>query len=251
MTKKEKILIQQKIDGVLPPADEKRVDEILKKSGKARAYFEKLTDVDKTLKNDAAKPLEIDITKGVMETITKKGNQPEISKTQSIRLSKNHFLKYAAVLFFGLLLGATGGWFMFSNPKIHSTGNMAGTIATPPGSQAFSDEQTSIKIQQVNTSNYLVALVTIDTKEELSCEITDSLHILMPNDIIPLSTNRFLAQTTKNEKTYRYTIIGPTVFQVIAENNNGLDLKFTRKDQTLVHKKLSREKPTFGNKQDI
>ncbi|MCF8358708.1 MAG: hypothetical protein K9H26_08130 [Prolixibacteraceae bacterium] len=245
MKKKEKILIQQKIDGVLPPADEKRVDEILKKSGKARAYFEKLARVDKALKNDAEKPLEVDVANRVMKTITKKNHQPSISKIKPIRLYENRFLKYAAVLFFGLLLGATAGWFIFSNPQTGNTGNMAGTIATPPGEHAFSDELTSIKIQQFNTSEYLVALVTIETKKELNCEITDNLHVLMPNDIIPLSTNRFLAQTTNNERTYRYTIIGPTVFQIITENNNGLDIKFIRNSQILAHKKIKRKETNF------
>jgi hypothetical protein len=214
MKKKDKILIQQKIDGMLSDAQEKAFQLLMLNSAKARDFYEKLCLIDQRLKTDAAGVSDLNLCPGVMDNVPVNKNF-EVSNRKLITLRTNSILKYAAVLLVGLFLGATFSTIILSKNEFADKNDLYGTIIKRSGSKTlYSNGATSIHLQSMLSGNVSINLFTIETNSEVEFEITNKSPNLDAQNIITVQNGFNIDQTGTSIGDITGIIKGPSVFQL-------------------------------------
>jgi hypothetical protein len=231
MKKKHEILIQKKVDGLLSAVEEKQFYQLIAQSDEAANFYNAIKKVDNLLTSDAEKTETFSSTQSIMNTISKSNIQLDKTKT---RLFTPQLMKYAAILVIGVLLGTVFSYTFFNSTEIDKN-MLSGTIVHKNQEQLlFSDHQTSINVQPINTGELKMALISIETEVPIKCEIISSNSEL--TKITPLTNSKNLSNKTKTTSKLTYTITGATVFQVIVNKDVESELKFTRESKIIARK---------------
>ncbi|MBN1927225.1 MAG: hypothetical protein JW798_15435 [Prolixibacteraceae bacterium] len=235
MKKKDEILIQQKIDGQLRPAEEAKFNQLIAKSGKAKTLYERLLAVDLAIKNDSKNINETDLSDSILETINNNKNL----KTLKFRKINHELLKYAAILILGILLGGTAGiMFIGNNEQIYKD-SISGTITKNiQESKVFTDENTTIEVQGVNLDNSTVTFVAIETSKTIECIIANNNKTISINDVKPLINDTNIELAEENKNSFKYIVNGPVVFQIKNNSNKALEICFIHDNKILVKKNV-------------
>lgn len=241
MKNKNKLLIQNKIDGKLTPANEKNFERLLKRSPKARRFFKTQLTMHNALLTNTGSQAKIDITKQVMSQI-KNGVKSAPSKaTKQFKLKRisSNLLKYAAVLIFGIIMGSTSIYLVYNQNEMGNLRQLAGTlVGTKQQKTIFSDSKTTIHIQNNFYTNRHKATIDIKTDDLVDCFISDRLQQLEPKNIVVQHNEFNFLKTETEENALQYACKGTTTFEINTLNNNSIHLKFMRNNEIIMQVNL-------------
>lgn len=239
MKKKIEKLIQKKIDGALSPKGEDKFSRLIAKSEEAKILYERLLILDQLIKNDSKNIKNVDLSDSILDSLTTGGKKNIPIKTLQFKLNKQNLFKYAAILILGIFIGGTAGILFFGNNSEIDQQTIKGTIERKTTDfSIFSDENTSISIQDIYTENISIAIINIKTVNPVECEISGRLHKITQLEIEPLVNNLNIGLYKEEDNRLKYMINGPVVFQVKNQSGNSLELNFYRDNKTIAQKKL-------------
>lgn len=241
MKNKNKLLIQNKIDGKLTPANEKDFDSLINRSSKARRFFKAQLAMHNAVLTDAGSQAEIDISKQVMAQIGNSGKLPKNKSTKrsKIKTFSSSMLKYAAVLVFGIIIGSTSIYIAYNQNEMANLRQLAGTlVGTKQQKTIFSDSKTTIHIQNNFYTNRHKATIDIKTDDLIDCFISDRLQQLEPKNIVAQHNEFNFLKTETEENALQYACKGTTTFEINTLNNNSIHLVFMRDNEIIMQVNL-------------
>lgn len=241
MKTKNKILIQNKIDGKLTPANEKDFERLLKRSSKARRFFKAQLAMHNAVLTDAGSQAEIDITQQVMSQIKNGVKSAPNKATKQFKLKRisSNLLKYAAVLILGIIIGSTSIYLAYNQNEMANLRQLAGTlVGTKQQKTIFSDSKTTIHIQNNFYTNRHKATIDIKTDDLIDCFISDRLQQLEPKNIVAQHNEFNFLETETEENALQYACKGTTTFEINTLNNNSIHLVFMRDNEIIMQVNL-------------
>jgi len=235
MNKEHEILIQNKIDGTLHASDEEKFQRLIKESDKAKKVYADLLKLNGQLNSDADLIPETDVSEGVMQEINRRKSNKSDKKSalKRILLTNNNWLKYAAVLAIGLIIGSLATLF-FVNPGSNVfNGSVVGTIGKTGSYSEYilNNEGTSVKVQQVFSNQLRLLIISTESDYMVTCSIDNA--VLSNGNVTPLSgvnTSGFSTETLNNRLlVHSYT----NVYQLSTNVKEEFCLEFYCNDQLI------------------
>ncbi len=214
-------LVNAKIDGTLTADQENQLGSILAESAAAREYLEKLMQVHQmTLEDASDKQQSPGLTDGVMKSIRENKPSPAkktVVKKFDFRQMNQNFLRYAAILIFGLMIGSGITWLIREGSESVHTGHALGTMhARQLQPLRFEATDTQITIEPVIAGQMLLILITADS------ESTINLFFHMNPGNYRIVHTRFISYDQRpmaesSSGRVLFGIKGRTVLQLVAE----------------------------------
>jgi hypothetical protein len=240
--KKDKILIQNKIDGELNPQEEIEFSQLIKQSNDALNYYHKLFKLSSILNSDADKVAAIDFSKGIMQSIKNKQANSSTHLKPTIKLSfvRNKLMTYAAILLIGLVVGSLLTYNFTNSNSIENNVLLSGTIGKIPETEnsIYSDKNTKIKLRELENENYSLFIFSIQTTDTITCTIVDQFNVILSEAVILLSKTDDTFFNIESEMPLKYSIQGTTSFQINAKNKKNVSIKFSGKKKLLKQVEL-------------
>ncbi len=224
MKRNDKILIQKKVDGPLPPPEEKQFEKLMDTSSRARKLYRKLIMVDHLLDEDAKNAKPVDVSREILRRIKSRTVQQTPAESPGRIISpafRKNLLAYAAILITGIILGSAITFFGTHSINEPGTEQIAGTIASSPdGNFHYNKNGTEITTGEFISGKVILTTVAVHTEETVHCRILPEKNNLTGDPITLLFTDGRFQQIESTDEKLQYTCTGTVVFQI---NRSGLD----------------------------
>jgi len=239
LTKKNKILIQQKIEGKLTPEEEAAFEQLLFSSEKARVFYLQLKQLHEVIVTNVENTPRIDLVEDVMQRIdaTKMENDKIASPKKGVFAFTldRRFLAYAAMLAFGLLIGSVATYFSLNREFGVDNEVITGTmIGGAKHDLSYNNEGNKINITKHESAAFVIYTIAVDSDGIMYCKIEDVKANFTENNLTLVNSNGNFSLIDKDETVYTYLSEGENVFTIYKETDlKSYKLKFYVKGKLL------------------
>ena len=167
-----KYLVDLKLEQDLSTEEEQELSALLDTEPGARQYLLEMQQLHDRLIKAAPSLSPPELGPLVMSEISRVQQSKRSSDSAPVRLSmktlNRQWLRYAAVLAAGLLLGSAMSWLLLSEARLSDTRRAAGSMVVQSGqSSRLSGEGYQVQISPVSTRDLSVIILSVTSEEEI------------------------------------------------------------------------------------
>ncbi len=223
--KRLETLVNRKLDGLLNAEERRELDRMVTEDPEARRYLEEMEAVNASLRQVPREQAPHGLSEKVMDSIRSKRVAGKGGLIRSLHQQSHRMLRYAAILFIGLVLGAAATIFLTEDRSMLATEEVAGSMTARVGqTMAFSQEDWQMQINPMRVDNLLVLVFSAASDEALDVSLGYNTAVYR------LNKSRYLSGQDIGSRigggTISFGVQDRVHYQLVLEEQSGLSAPF-------------------------
>ncbi len=172
-------LVNRKLDGSLTPEEQQELDRMLAEDPEASRYLQEMEAMEASLRRVPRAQAPAGLPEKVISRISStqgagssKGSATKGGLIRHLHVQSRTLLRYAAILFVGLVLGAAATVLFLEDRSLPATDEMVGSMTARAGQKmAFSQEGWQMQINPMRVDNMLILVFSAASNEALDVSL--------------------------------------------------------------------------------
>ena len=170
--RKLETLVNRKLDGTLTPEEQRELDRMVAEDPEARRYLEEMDTLDASLRQVPREEAPPGLSDKVMDKIRGERKTGKGGLIRNLHEQSRRMLRYAAILFIGLVLGAAATILFTEDRSLYDTDEMVGSMTARAGQKlAFSQDDWQLQVNPMRVDNLLILVFSAASDDLLDVSI--------------------------------------------------------------------------------
>ncbi len=225
-------LVNKRLDGSLTPEERQELDRMLSEDPEARRYLQEMEEMEASLRRvpkaqvpDGLPEKVISKISGTQGADSSKGSATQGGLIRHLHMQSRTMLRYAAILFVGLVLGATATVLFTEDRSMLATDEMVGSMTARTGQKlSFAQEDWQVQINPMRVDNMLILVFSAASEETLDVSLGYN------TGVYRLSKSRYLSGQDTGSRigggSISFGVQDRVHYQLVLEEQSGLNAPF-------------------------